>query len=225
MKRLSMRKRRSKRYSGREFRPYVMALGQLALAWNEMQEMLAVLFWTAMGMGPGAPTLAVWHAIKSDRSQRTMLRAALGTLSERVHPRSAKLSDDGAWLLNEADKLEDARNDAIHSPLCLLGDSPLGQIAGLVPTIRPEILLGNPRAARLGERADLLAELRWCRDRAFILADFAEALDRAYMNLSGRYAWPDRPKLSARGQKNSPLNLGPLRKKKPHPRPPRSSRA
>lgn len=38
------RSRHSQRYTAREFRPYVAALGQFALTWNDLQESLAGLF-------------------------------------------------------------------------------------------------------------------------------------------------------------------------------------
>ena len=123
------RKRTPQRYTGPEFKPYVAALGQLALAWNGLQESFAALFWTMSLNGPpkagdfinDAP-LWIWHSIKSDRSQREMLKAAIDHTS--VDWQRSKLKDDAIWLINEAMKLEDLRNDALHAPLFNLRQSP-----------------------------------------------------------------------------------------------------
>jgi len=69
-----------KRYSFREFQPYVTALGRLTLAWNELQGALGELFWTLSNPKP-EPGLRIiynpiyaWSALKSDRSQRDVLK-------------------------------------------------------------------------------------------------------------------------------------------------------
>ena len=66
-------------YSHHGFRPYVEALGQLALAWNELHFNLSLLYCSLMGARVGIPVdqhFAVWHALKMDRAQRDILRAA-----------------------------------------------------------------------------------------------------------------------------------------------------
>jgi len=97
------------------FRPYVTALGQLALAWNRLHETLCSLYCTVMGAGIINQHLAVWHALKADRAQREILKAAAATNLFGVIPK--KFNEDIIWILERADSLEEARNNAIHSPL------------------------------------------------------------------------------------------------------------
>ena|SRR5258708_375181 len=59
------------------FEPYVLALGKVAHAWNYLQEALALLFCTITGMDESI-ALAIWHSTTNDRTQREMLRAAIG---------------------------------------------------------------------------------------------------------------------------------------------------
>jgi hypothetical protein len=97
------------------FRPYVIALGQLALAWNGLHETLALLYCTIMGGGVVNQHLAVWHALKADRAQRDILLAAAKNNIRGAIP--VQFDDDIKWLCSRADTLEDLRNDAMHSPL------------------------------------------------------------------------------------------------------------
>lgn len=124
-----------------------------------------------------------------------MLKALIKSPNKRLstYPR---LVEDLSWLLQEADKLEDKRNDAIHSPLVFLdfdGD----------PTLKGYVIpfdaFGNPRALKLAQK-DLLAEFRWCRDASIVLRHFATDL---YDAVAARDAWPDRPSLPNRGQKRT----------------------
>ncbi len=114
--------RGSQRYTSKEFLPYATALGQLTLAWNDLQESLAALFWKSMMPGPpqagdfvSYTALWVWRSIKTDRMQRDMLKAAVDHPSEQWN--RPKLTEDVNWLVDKVTSLEDARNDAIHTPL------------------------------------------------------------------------------------------------------------
>jgi hypothetical protein len=198
-----MQRRASQRYTAPEFKPYVTALGQLALAWNDLQESLADLFWTAMMNGPPVAgdvvnyaALWVWHSIRSDRSQREMLKAAINRSS--VDWKRPKFQEDANWLLKKIVGLEDRRNDAIHSPLFLTTRSLWG--VGLGPEkIAPAVWLFNPRAIKLSERTQLLSEFRYCRDTSITLADYARAINGALIN--PRRPWPDKPSLPNPGKK------------------------
>src|SRR5882672_5246490 len=99
--------------------PYVTAIGQASVAWNALQEELGGLFAMIVGIEAGGDkgiTSTIWHTIDNDRTQRKLLLAA----SQRIHA-FGKITDTAfeeiKWLKVEADKLSDARNDAIHSPL------------------------------------------------------------------------------------------------------------
>jgi hypothetical protein len=193
------RLRTSQRYTAPEFKPYVAALGQLALAWNDLQESCAALFWTVMSPPPqegdfvNYTPLLVWHSVRSDRSQREMLRAA--ALNPQADWKRPSAREDIKWLLDQAAKLEDARNDAVHSPLFIVDRSLYG-LAGSGQPVAPAWWLSNPRAGKLSKRADLLSEFRYCRDTALALADFAQAMDGALVNQPR--LWPERPALPNR---------------------------
>jgi hypothetical protein len=211
------RNRGSQRYTTAEFKPYVTALGQLALAWNDLQESFAGLFWTLMLSGPPRAgdmvdyrPLRIWHAVKSDRYQRDMLRV-LAAHSENINWGRPALVDDVKWLLGEAGKLEDLRNDAIHSPL-FFSQNWLSGSAKVVPASWQL----NPRALSLGKRADLLGAFRYCRDTALILSDFAREIETALVNRGA--PWPGRPQLPNRGDGH-----GTHRSRTKPPRPPRPS--
>jgi hypothetical protein len=167
------------------FRPYVTALGQLALAWNGLHESLALLYCTIMLSGqkrqPVNQHLAVWHALKSDRAQREILKAAAESNLFGALP--IKFEKDVDWIFERANVLEDARNDALHSPL--LGYHVEDQII-----IVPSTGLGHVRAQKLAKR-DLLAEFRWGRDSALLLARFALSVNGGLRDLE--LPWPDRP--------------------------------
>jgi hypothetical protein len=47
------------------FRAYVLALGQLVLAWNDLHLSLSMLFCTAKGAGYVDPFMAEWNALKN----------------------------------------------------------------------------------------------------------------------------------------------------------------
>src|SRR5580704_7160746 len=83
-------------FSDPAFRPYVGALGQLALSWNALHETMAFLFCSVMGGGYSNQFLAVWHALKSDRSQRDILLAA--TESHMNPAYSPQFVSDIKWL-------------------------------------------------------------------------------------------------------------------------------
>ena len=202
MAKRQVRIRHSKRYTASEFRPYVTALGQFALAWNDLQESLGALFWTLMSPRPveGAfvhhEPLFVWHAIRSDRSQREMLKAAVNHLT--IDWQRPLLVAETNWIVDRANELENWRNDAIHSPLFFAEG--LGAILG--SGVRPASWQFNPRALGLAKRDDLLAEFRFCRDMAITLADYTHLIDLALINFPKR-SWPGRPELPNRKPRKS----------------------
>ncbi len=202
------RVRDSKRYTRKEFVPVAAAIGQLALAWNDLQEMLAVLFWQVMTKGKGQEALAAWYSLKSDRAQREMLKSAIIVMPASSMP--SGFVTDAVWLINEANSLEDARNNAVHSPLFFY-NSEIAAAIGLIG-IRPAYNLGNPRAKNLSERLDLLAEFRWCRNWAMALGDYAQGLGQALYDKSR--PWPKRPsRLIRAGKKSLRDHIHQVRKK------------
>jgi hypothetical protein len=198
--------------TNRAFGPYVTALGQLALAWNSLHETLAVLFSMVMGGGYVGQYLAIWHEIKVDRAQRDILLAA-ARADQLRGPKYPRLVSDLEWICAKANTVEDARNDALHSPLW-------GSQRGPGYTlVMPATGLGHVRAQKL-QAKDLLSEFRWCRDASLVLTEFARELDTAMSEFG--LAWPDRPVWPNRGQTKKSRLRRPVRQPKP-PRPPRSS--
>ena len=199
VRRVPRSRRRLRRYTDRRFAPYVSALGQLALAWNDLQESLAELFMTLMMNGPPKAgdfvdyrPLWIWHSIQSDRSQRKMLKEVIE--HSKIDWGRPDLKRDADWLISKAIALEDRRNDAIHSPLFLPFESALGP-----PRVLPSLRLLNPRARKLLKRRDLLSEFGHCRDVALILSDYAQEMYAALIN--PQRIWPDKPSLPNPTQK------------------------
>jgi hypothetical protein len=151
---VTKRKRRLQRYTSAEFKPYVVALGQLALAWNDLQESLAALFWTLANPPPQPGDrvnyipLRIWASIKSDRIQREILKTVIN--HSQTNWGRDRVTKDLIWLVDKANSLEDSRNDAVHSPL-LSVDKSLYETGS--EKIAPARWLFNPRAAKLSERS------------------------------------------------------------------------
>jgi len=182
------------------YRPYVVAVGQVALAWNDLYKVLAVFFIVLHGETvPSDVPLAVWNSSKSDRAQREMLAAAAKTFLTlpdmlALYPTGAA---DVKWLADRIGEVEEARNNAVHSPLAVEGR---GQRIMVVP----DTSTGHGRAKNLEvkmTKRELLAEFRLCRDTACVLRDHAW---RMYATLCGEGPWPDRPQLPNRGGRSSP---------------------
>jgi hypothetical protein len=195
-----------------------MAIGQATIAWNALHETSRDLFAAIMDetlqVGDEQNSLcnAAWHAMTSDRFQRNMLMG----VAKQAHA-SGKISSSAwgsvKWVLDEANKLAQARNDAVHSPLISL--------------ISPDVVQadsesGHPGAKRL-EQKHLLSDLRWCRDSASVLNRFCRQLTSALVRDLQTTSLPHRPGLPNRGQKRTrQVPRRRLRPKSP-PRPHRSS--
>jgi hypothetical protein len=189
------------KYATPEFAPYTVALGQLALAWNELQHNLCELFSLvtlqelpkAGDMVNFAPTY-VWHSIRSDRSQRDMLSAAI---EHSKLGSSNELARDGKWLCDRVDELENRRNDIFHSPL-------IPWQRGKEHTeIIPNVFMKNPRAKQLAGAADLLEEIKSAANCALKLSNYAQWIIVALMGNSA--SWPDRPVLQGRKPKHTAI--------------------
>ncbi len=178
------------------FRPYVTALGQFTLAWNNLQNSLAFLFLVTMGDEVANQNIAVWSALKSDRSQRDILLAATKNNTFPAIP--IEFVSDVDWLCKEVNRLEDLRNDATHAPLYAHR-----RINGEF-LVLPATGFGNARAAKLIDK-DILAEFRFGRDVAGLLAQFTvEIADGLRHILAGEiHEWPSRPKLPPKPPRKS----------------------
>jgi hypothetical protein len=130
-------------YSHPVFRPYTMALGQIALAWNGLHSAMALLFCTVMGGGFANQFLAVWHAIRNDAAQRAILLAAAKDSFGYASDVGAKVFSEIEWINGQARRVEDIRDDALHSPLWGFDQRE--------PPVVPMTGLGHLRAQRLLE--------------------------------------------------------------------------
>ena len=189
----------SQRYTSAEYRPYVTAIGQLALAWNDLHEQLGLLFHMVATLPDDSKVINAFQVVDSDRLKRKMVKAVFASLDPneiRLNPRAA---EDVKWICSQADALEEIRNNAIHSPLLMFT---YAEQFGLPTGVFPNDLYGNVRAAKLKDK-DLLSEYRYVRDAAAILRDFAEAIEDAWRwTARTRPTWPQRPRLPKRGQKS-----------------------
>jgi hypothetical protein len=194
-----MKRGRGPNYASRAYAPYALAIGQAALAFNHFHDVLGVAFF-GINQSPVSglsQCIAIWQAAQLDRPKRQLFRAALLHLEPISEKRRPLLRSEFEWLLNQADELEDVRNNAVHAPLMqyereLEWPDDTSRIPG---TVYPNIHLQNPRAKRLAKK-DLLSEYRWCRDVAQVLALYSYDLVRAYAHKE--IVWPNRPRLPTR---------------------------
>jgi hypothetical protein len=194
------------RFTEKDFRPYVIALGQLTLAWNDLHERLATLFWILMGGGWKNKPIGIWNTVEYDRPKRKLLLAALKgcTPSEtQVHP---SMVDEIEWIIIKANELEDVRNDAIHSPLTLVPKYFVKQFG--TTSVVPDDALDNRRAVKLSKKArnDFLEEFKWCYRCTIVLRDYASQIEYAYggsVRFGAAFPWPRRPAWPTRSQKKT----------------------
>jgi hypothetical protein len=212
-------------FTENEFEPYVIAIGQLLLAWNDLHERLASLFVSALGGGWVNRPLALWHAVRADGGKRNMLKTALAELSDSEKGQAGdKLVEEIQWILDHAQKLEDIRDDAAHTPLYRYPPvSSKNKLAKLIKTgVFPEDTLSHPRARKIiSKNKDLLVEFEYARERIIVLRDYALAIDLAWGIES--LPWPDRPKLPERKPSRTKQQKGARRQQRRPPRQPRSS--
>jgi hypothetical protein len=193
------------RFTGRQFEPYVKAIGQLTLAWNSLQEAMAHTFEILLtdSVRPSEydkalQIRAAWHAARSDHTQRQMLLAAASNATGAEIRGFPKLATDLIWVVKKVDDLSVSRNAIIHSPLTIVSGKANELAQYLWPDFRsdepdrvvPVYMTGNQLALRLSQK-DLLAEFRWCRDSALVYRDFVAHINRALG--SAGYSWPNRP--------------------------------
>jgi hypothetical protein len=196
-------------FKERIFQPYTSVIGQTALAWNNLQEEFGTLFWTLLGSPSHAASMAVWQVLKVDRAKRDMLEKAVQNLPQEFYETFPRAKEEILWVVGEANKLEETRNNVIHAPLQVRAT--LGAIAALGPltkgkqrrkmpaaaTVIPFDWNLNSRAAKIAGK-HILTEYRYCHAATIVLRDYV-----SHLNFSIRRPdspWPDRPKLPNRGQ-------------------------
>jgi hypothetical protein len=195
------------------FAPYIAAVGSVIDASNKLQQGISFLFLAVTGMSQQIG-LAMWYSIQNDRTQRSMLSAAIDAIpDEEWEKRSPSATADLKWFLDTANDLAECRNSAAHMPVSLaVADNKLVAI--------PVYFFGNPRAVKLKD-ADIVAEFIWCRDCAKELLEFCGKLETAISHPP--YPWPERPALPVPLQRSSPRGQSRRRHTKPRVRQRRAS--
>jgi hypothetical protein len=134
-------------YRAADFDPYAVAIGRLALVWNNLHERLAAVFWTLLGAGFMDQPMAIWRSAKFDRPQREMLRAVGETLRPSFLAEFPKAGEDIKWLCDRCDDFENIRNDAVHSPL-FMSPNAIRLLQGM-PMIFPDTIFKKCEGAAI----------------------------------------------------------------------------
>src|SRR5262245_12932782 len=134
-------------FNERKFEPFIRAIGQSTLLWNDLHEWLGFLYCSAAGGGFIDVHLRVWNAVANDRAKRDMLLAAAQWTFRDGRPFPSELDkksyDAIHWLWIEAGKLENDRNNAIHAPLWK---------SRISNEVYPASAFGNQRARNLDDK-------------------------------------------------------------------------
>jgi hypothetical protein len=179
------------RFESRQFKPYATAIGQFVLAWNDLHEVLAVLYWTLLGFDDKA--LEGWNEARFDHKKRALITRWVEKTPHQSKVLAPDLYDDLDWLIGQINNLAEPRNDTAHSPLTLIKETFLvspERFEKFKVGITPNTTWGNSRAKRLLGK-DLLDEFRQHRKIASKLADFAINMERSLAD--GNAPWPARP--------------------------------
>jgi hypothetical protein len=190
-----MKKHRPRKNRQRPTDEHALAIGRIAISWNEFQESLAELFARLFGKRRWRHALAAWQALSNDRAQRDMLRA----VAEARFGTDSRASQEVGWLVDQAHQhLSDGRNTGIHMPLMVLRD--LNDIVSILPLA----LFGNRRAKKMLGK-DLLNEYTAYEEDIRDMSTFSIALQ--FRISAGRGAWPQRPQLRQRERSKTPKAL------------------
>ena len=182
------------------FHPVATEIGFLAREWNGLQDYLAQIFGQILGPANVSIPLAVWNSATSDRVQRDMLRAAIHAWGA-FDQDETEIFNEIKWLLDEANKLSDKRNNAIHAPLAVAKNSHTLQLR-----VVPHTFANHPQAIRLKDK-DVLAEFSTYRAQSKILKQHAKSI-YFYIRRKEKFPLPQRPKLPTAGSKPGHLKDG-----------------
>ena len=175
-------------------RPYFLALGRVAHFWNHLHEELGKLFCSVscLELYHG---MSIWHELKSDRSQRDILRGIVQTRlqEEDWTKQRPKVAEAIIELLNATNTLAERRNNAIHAPCSVSIRDGVKELE-----IIPVTFFGNDKAKRLSGK-DILSEFKWYEESAETLrrwtVDCRFAVDACLSS-------PQKPHMPTRGQAN-----------------------
>jgi hypothetical protein len=172
------------------FYPYAAEIGHLVYASARLQWSLGQLLAALVEPSKPALGLAIWNAIKSDRSQRDILEATAKV--SVAHDQNAM--SDVLWLLEQANARATDRNDAVHTAFFF----ETGDDGNIRPV--PDALSNPGRLQRLTDD-DLPTLFARHRDDLTALYRYADKLTDHFVPTAGEQpAWPERPQLRPSGQ-------------------------
>src|SRR6266478_4506849 len=148
------------RFESRQFLPFATAIGQFVLAWNDLHETLAVLYWTLCQFDD--KVLEEWNVAKFDDKKRALIIRWIKNTPAQSKALMPNLYADLEWLMGQIDSLAEPRNNTAHSPLTFISDTFVVNpqlFKGFKFGVAPNTTWGNSRAKRLLGK-DLLAEFR-----------------------------------------------------------------
>ncbi len=195
----------------RQFKPLALKIGWIAYEWNRLQETLAELF--ADALGNHTPAFKIWHSLRSDLTQREMLKAAAEDKMAFGAESLKRVWAEILWVTNEATALSHKRNDALHAPFFFVTHADKIEVL-------PLHIFGNQKAKKLLSK-DILKEFEWYKNNLAVLADYAMSLHYA-VRFTGDFSLPTRPVMPSLGQKASPKRSPRRNKQKRSLPPPRS---
>jgi hypothetical protein len=170
---------------------HALAIGKIAVAWNEYHELLGELFAGLFTHSHYETTLAIWQCLDSDRTQRKLLRAAARHRLGRITDKTGL--EELTWLLNKTDTiLAQQRNVGVHAPLMFLWEMDGSH------KILPLLTTGNRNAKHI-EGQDILREYAHYERQIRKMIGFAMALSKKIgYHKRDHGPWPERPTLSGR---------------------------
>lgn len=154
-------------------RKHARQIGEVALAWNHLQDALFNLFWVFTTEGTQKNkrdrwpiSHAIWHSFQSDKAQREMLLVVVKA-DARV---PQKLRGQIKWIVDHTKKLGTFRNDAVHTPI-KFALWPSGDVDTL-----PQAASGRTSAIERLIKAPLSGTWRRTRGDLVILAAFCHEI-------------------------------------------------
>jgi hypothetical protein len=184
LRRLSDLKFETLGFTERRFRPYVIAIGEATLSWNDFHETMGQLFWEIC-LSKCPEPMDVWQVVRNDLTNREMLKAPAAA-EMKIQPRDDAVFADVKWIYDRSNELEHDRNNIIHS---------LPRSSKRTDKVLPATAFNKPRGKALKGK-DILKEYRRLRDTAILLRDFCFKIAQA-MGDDNR-PWPERPRLPGR---------------------------
>jgi hypothetical protein len=182
------------------FKPLATEIGWIAFEWNRLQAALAELFSDALNVSDVHETKTsigfnVWHSVRSDLTQREMLKAAASSREVTATPERRPVWTAIEGLVDKITSISHRRNDALHVPLIFVATHEGYEVETLA-------FFGSPQAKKLSDK-DLLTEFEWYRKSLAVLADHAETLHCTIIDPE-HFSLQPIPALPTLGQKASP---------------------